>query len=160
MVQYKIYLAGPISGLTFDGCTGWREYVAKEFQQLNEANPRKRLIAASPMRAKEYLKKVGVIEQGNHVHGMLSGGPAITCRDHYDCLTCDILFVNLLGATRVSIGTMFEIAWAHAYKKPIVLVMESPMKGNIHEHDMLTQMAAFRCDDIDDAIHIVDAIAV
>ena len=44
-----VYLAGPITGLTFDGCTDWREYAKKS---LAEAG----IDGLSPMRAKDYLK--------------------------------------------------------------------------------------------------------
>jgi hypothetical protein len=33
-------------------------------------------------------------------------------RDRFDATRCDVLLVNLLGAERVSIGTMMEVAWA------------------------------------------------
>jgi len=44
--------------------------------------------------------------------------PGAVGRDRFDVQTCDLLLVNLLGATSVSIGTMFELAWTDAWRKP------------------------------------------
>lgn len=79
----------------------------------------------------------------------------VVTRDKFDATRCSILFVNLLGAKKVSVGTCVEIGWADANDVPIVLVME---KGNIHEHAFITESASFVTDNINDAINIVRAI--
>ena len=43
----KIYLAGPICGLTYDGAQEWRDTFRKEIDP--------RIEAFSPLRGKEYL---------------------------------------------------------------------------------------------------------
>jgi hypothetical protein len=43
----------------------------------------------------------------------------------------DILYANFIGATRVSIGSMFELAWGSDNDKQVIIVME---KDNIHRH--------------------------
>ena len=48
----QVYLAGPITGLTFEGCTDWRDYAIASLAD----NAIKGL---SPMRAKEFLKHLG-----------------------------------------------------------------------------------------------------
>jgi hypothetical protein len=57
--------------------------------------------------------------------------------------------VNFLGSRRVSIGSVMEIAWADAWRKPIVVVMD---KGQLHDHSMIREVAGFVCRDLDEAI--------
>jgi nucleoside 2-deoxyribosyltransferase len=61
----------------------------------------------------------------------------------------------MAGATRVSIGTVMEIAWAHAYGKPVVLVME---EGNVHDHPMIRECSPFIVHTLDEGIELVNAI--
>ena len=64
--------------------------------------------------------------------------------------------MNLLGAERVSIGTVMEIAWAHDHKIPIVAAMEP--EGNLHDHPMLRDSISVRVSSLDEAIEAVVAI--
>jgi len=146
--QYLIYLAGAITGQSYQGCTDWRQYVMD--------NLHKDLVGLSPMRHKDYLlEEVQVADI--YEDSVLSCQRGIFARDHWDCHRCDAVLVNLVGTERVSIGTVMEIAWAHAYKKPIVLVME---EGNIHEHAMIREACPFRVNTIDEAIDVLKALFV
>jgi hypothetical protein len=49
---------------------------------------------------------------------VLSCARGITTRDYNDCKRCDILVANFLGADKISIGTVMEIAWAKAFPNP------------------------------------------
>jgi hypothetical protein len=82
-------------------------------------------------------------------------------------MRADVLLVNLLGAERVSIGTVMEIAWADAVRVPVVLVMEPsaeentglvPSKGNVHEHAMIRECVGFRVQTLDEGLNVVKAI--
>lgn len=147
-----VYLAGPISGLSFAGCTIWRDYAAKT---LNERGIR----AMSPLRGKEYLAALESISgHGNeYAHmGVLSTSRGVMTRDRFDATRCDVLLVNLLGATAVSIGTVMEIAWADDNRTPIVCAMEDT--GNPHEHMMINEALGFRVPTLDEALHVTTAI--
>jgi nucleoside 2-deoxyribosyltransferase len=144
----KVYLAGPISGLTYDNGQGWREFVCTRLAERN-------IEGFSPLRAKGYLKTKGVIEQG-YEDTPLSTDHGITTRDRWDVQTADAVLFNLLGAERVSIGTMIEYGWADARRLPIITVIEP--KGNIHEHPMLRDVTGFRVATIEEAIEILDRI--
>lgn len=152
-MEYKVYLAGPITGLNYEGTMSWREYAIDKFKQM--ADTQKRIIGVSPMRAKEYLSHLENIGNANGALGKLSGGKAVVTRDRNDVYTCDAVLMNLQDAKRVSIGTMIEVGWADAFKKPIVLMLEP---GNIHQHDMVTEISGFRADNLDEAIHLINAI--
>ena len=127
-MNFKVYLAGPISGHNYDGVTGWREEVKQALSNYNIAG-------YSPMRGKAYLSKEDEIADSYSDHTMSSIN-GINVRDFNDTKTADAILVNFLGCgNRVSIGTVMEIAWARAFQIPIVIIME---EDNIHRHGMLT----------------------
>lgn len=143
----KIYLAGPISGLTYDGAQEWRDIFRKEVDP--------RIEAFSPLRGKDYLAMRGPLE-GSYAEFPLSTDQGITARDRYDCMGSDLVVFNLLGATRVSIGTMIEFGWCDAARNPAILIMEK--EGNVHDYPMIRQIAQFRVDNLRDAINIANII--
>ena len=67
-------------------------------------------------------------------------------------MRCDALLVNLLGAKKVSIGSVLEIGWADAFRKPIILAIEK--EGNPHDHAELKEVANFIVDNLDEAIEL------
>jgi hypothetical protein len=51
-----------------------------------------------------------------------------------------------------------EMAWADAWRIPIILAME---KGNIHDHVFVRQVAAFIAQDLDEAMQTaVDVVTM
>lgn len=147
MKTFKVYLAGPISGLTYDQGQDWRV----DFSAMMP----KRIECYSPLRAKDYLRDKGVIEQ-SYEDTCLSSDRGINTRDHNDCKTADVILAYLSGASRVSVGTVGEMAWAHAYRIPLVVIME-PM-GNPHDHPMVREWIGFRVESFDEAAHVVQRI--
>jgi nucleoside 2-deoxyribosyltransferase len=77
-------------------------------------------------------------------------------RDHWDVSRCDAVLVVLSGATRVSIGTVMELGWAYAYRKPVVAVMEE--EGNPHEHGMVREALSYRVTTLDEAIDLLNIL--
>jgi nucleoside 2-deoxyribosyltransferase len=145
----QVYLAGPISGLNFEGATDWRQYAKAELAQFG-------IKALSPLRDQEHLKSVGVFtdaaKETARLKSPMSMPRGLTVRDRWDAMRCDVLLVNLLGATKVSIGTVLELAWADAKGIPIVVAMEA--EGNPHEHAMVNQIIGFRVTALWDAIDV------
>jgi len=146
MKESLLYLVGPITGVSFGESTDWREYVATKLPG--------HIQAVSPMRGKKYLQKEKSIKD-SYEEIPLSSQKGITCRDRMDVMRCHAILVNFLGATKVSIGSVVEIAWADAWRKPIIIAME---KDNIHSHAMIREVAGFITSDLDDAIMIATAI--
>jgi nucleoside 2-deoxyribosyltransferase len=72
-----------------------------------------------------------------------------------DVMRCDMILVNFLGASKVSIGSVMEIGWADAWRKPIIVVME---KDNVHSHAMIREVAGYIVSNLDEAIKIVIAV--
>lgn len=143
-----VYLAGPISGLSFDGATDWREEAIKYLKRFD-------IKGLSPLRGKEYLKKEKEIKD-SYENTALSSSRGIYTRDRYDCMTCNVILVNLLGAKRVSIGTVMEMAWTDSIKTPIVAIMEK--EGNPHDHAMVKEAIGFRVETLKEGLDIVTTI--
>lgn len=147
MKKQTIYLAGPISGCSYGECTNWRE----AFKTLVPASVR----CLSPMRGKDYLAGEDVID-GSYPEHTLSCSRGIMTRDFFDCTRADLLVVNLSGCgSRVSIGTVMEIAWAFQRRTPVIVVME---KGNVHEHPMIDEAIGFRVETLEQAATIAKVI--
>jgi hypothetical protein len=144
MIQYLVYLSGPITGLNYQGSTDWREYVTRSFPP--------HIQGVSPMRGKRYLNDGKVIENGRFTFP-LSTDSAINSRDRFDTLRSTAILVNLLGATMGSLGTAMEIAWAHDHGIPIIAAMEP--EGNPHDHPMIRSCINVLVTSLDEAIEAV-----
>lgn len=148
-MKKKVYLSGPMGGLTYEQAQGWRTDVSNQLDSSIVAT-------YSPLR--------GVRQTiGNQVMGLfgnekdpLTTGRGILIADHYDVQTSDAILVNLLDAKERSIGTISEVAWAFAYRKPIVLVMEAA--DNVHDHAFIRQMADFTVTNLQEAIRILKVL--
>lgn len=142
-MNYKVYLAGPISGLPYKEATDWRE-------KVNNDSPYW-IKTISPLRSKNYLKSELVIGD-NYKDFPLSTGKAITSRDYNDVKRSDAILVNLLGTTKISIGTVMEIAWAKSFSIPVILVMED---NNIHDHCMIRGSVGFVVNSLEAGIDVL-----
>lgn len=146
MKNYLVYLAGPITGTSYDEATNWRDVASVK---LNS-----NIQGISPMRGKQYLAGKEFIQDA-HAEYTMSTPKAIVCRDRFDATRCDVLLVNFVGAKRVSIGTVLEIAWADSQRIPIVIAME---KDNVHQHAMIKEMAGYVVETLDEAVDVVNKI--
>jgi len=170
-VDYLIYLAGPITGLSWKAATEWRKNLIEKFKDASTG--RINYIALSPLRGKEYLESETDIKDSYQGHRM-STPKAITERDLNDVRRSDLVIVNFIGADRVSIGTVLEIGAAKALNVPIILVIEDPKENeiasetislttgdanvkylstwkNVHDHSMVKESASLITSHIDDA---------
>jgi nucleoside 2-deoxyribosyltransferase len=146
MKEYLVYCAGPITGLNYNETVNWRQEIADKFSN--------HIKAISPMRGKHYLKDRTSISD-SYSEFVLSSQKGITTRDRNDVMRCDVLLVNFLGAEKVSIGTVMEIAWADMMRKPIVLVMNDK---NIHDHAMIREVSGFIVSSMDEAVSIIETL--
>lgn len=146
----KVYLAGPIGGLTWEQATEWRNDVSKQLRPHG-------IQCFSPLRGDNFVKdSKGILPwQFPENHNGIAYVKAILGRDHNDVQNCDMMLVNLVHCTRVSIGTMVEFGWASAYKKPIVTVMNL---DNPHDHAFVTGLSALVTNDLQEAIRFTKYI--
>lgn len=141
----KLYLAGPISGLEYEGATDWRESV---HEALSES-----IDVLSPMRLKEHLSHEAILHDRYENANVLSTPRGIMSRDHFDVRRADALLVNLAHSRKVSIGTVMEMAWAYDDHKPIVGMIDER-----HRHAMLDQTVSFPVATLAEAIEVAKAI--
>lgn len=153
--QYKVYLAGPITGCSFNECVDWRE----EF--ISQLPPQ--IHGMSPLRGKSYLEEEKEIANDSsqmklvkEVQTVLSSERGLTTRDYNDVRTSNLVVANFLGTTKVSIGTVMEVAWARAFQIPTILVIEPT--GNVHEHAMIRDSVGFRVASLEEAVWLTKVI--
>ena len=96
----KIYLAGPISGLTYEGAQDWRD----EFSASISAE----IACFSPLRGKEYLKMRGPLVTRPVVQGLSHRLMVDLNGAHYRYFITDRFDTKGLSATR---QTVDWIAW-------------------------------------------------
>jgi nucleoside 2-deoxyribosyltransferase len=80
---------------------------------------------------------------------MILHGRSIATRDRFDVQRCDLVLVNVKHVRRVSIGSVGEVFWADAYRKPVIMVRE---QNNVHTHALLDALVGWIFDDLDKAI--------
>jgi len=139
-----VYLAGPISGLSYNVTTDWRSKVRRAL--LPDIH------ALSPMRDKECLRGEDVLGEG-YEENPLVREDTIFERDAFDIRRSDLLLVNLLGAAKPSQGTIWELGYATALNKPRIIVMEP--SGNPMDTYFPRNSASVRVDNLSDAVEIV-----
>jgi nucleoside 2-deoxyribosyltransferase len=145
----NIYLAGPIAGCTYKGATDWRKKFAERALELGYN-------VYSPMRGKEFLSRIRRLR----THGYdnpTSTDKALVRRDSFDVERADVVLANLLGAERVSIGTMFELAWGYMLGKFVLVVMAHDDK--LHSHAFVEQSASVIVESLEDAETVLEVLA-
>lgn len=147
MVKPKMYLAGPIAGLTYEQAKdGWRKQVSEALPEVD---------CLSPMRNNDNVPKREILNEFSYEGSPLTTNKGLTTRDRFDVMRSDVVFFNLTGVNRISKGTIIEIGWADAFRKPIVLCMED---GNVHDHAMIREMASYIVPNVEEGIKVVRGI--
>ncbi len=149
-----VYLSGPICGATYEEMSSWRNHATDCLGQVG-------IKTRSPLRHKDWWLKRAKTEEERHGN---QGCPwsdtprALVVRDRFDIQAADVVLVNLEGAKKVSIGTMVELGWADAFRKPVVLSMDD-FYGNPHyQHPFLDALAPFRANNLDSAIELAKGL--
>lgn len=107
-----IYLAGPVGGQTNEEANVWRNLFAQAMDNASDGH----IVGVSPLRNE--APKDGVTYDTNYTS---LDSAAITAKNMLDVARCDLTLAFLPS---VSIGTLQEIGWATAAKKPIILVSD------------------------------------
>ena len=152
-MKKAVYAFGPIAGQTYLSASSWRDWLA---QQLYPHG----ITVLSPLRFKSSLRNHGVLSGHGRDYepDALTTDKAVLARDKFDVLRADMLAGYFLGADRVSIGSMFEMAWAHEAHKPIAVAV--PFDGQTHPHDHLffNETADFRVHSLEDLRDVCIAV--
>lgn len=127
----KVYCCRPMAGHSYSD-------IAYHYNNLKDIFDDVGIEMLNPMCGKSYLKNEKEFRSTGYTQP-LSTNHAIFTRDRWMVKQSDVVFVNLLGCKKVSIGSMFEMAWAVADGKHIVLVIDK--NDNIHEHAFVLESA-------------------
>lgn len=136
----KVYLAGPIAGLSYKQAVQRRSKLKGQLELMGH-----RVI--SPMRAKEELR--GTRKLGTNGYVGTNSDTAIFRRDTWDVRRCDLMVADLTGVKKVSIGTMVELGMAWALGKYVVVVLPA---GSVHDHLFVRQAASIVFETVDEAL--------
>lgn len=140
-----VYLCGPITGLSLEEATGWRRAAADALDPVAVVIDPTREAPDTMRRSETAATRTITVERLLH-------GKRTVARDRYDIQRSDLVLACFLGANSVSIGAVGEIFWADAMTKPVVLVRE---EANVHNHDMLNEIAGWIFEDLESAIDSV-----
>ena len=144
-----VYLAGPITGLSYDEAVDRREELA---QPLREAKG-VRIVPLSPMRGKKNLARQQVLKSGGY-RSPTSTDAAIVARDYNDVQRCYIMVADLLGCTEKSVGTCIEFGLCLAWRKFVVTIME-PGDENPHSHGFIREISSVIVHTREQAIKVI-----
>lgn len=149
----KVYLAGPITGLSYGDAVNWREY-ARDFLG------RFGITGVSPMRSKNCLSNLSKIPSTPDVkaddwQATMLTPRAVKARDKFDCTKSDLVLFNFLGATAISKGSIIEVGWADATGIPVVVAIES---DNVHHNILVDECMPIQTARLDDALEIAVSI--
>lgn len=149
-MTHLVYLAGPITGLSFQTADGWRT----KAQRMLSVRSKGTVVGVSPLRKKSYLSTETILGH-SYEDWPLSSQRGIFARDRYDCKRADAILANLLDTSYVSIGTVMEIAWGVDNNIPIILILE---KGSAHDHPMIREACPFIVDTLEYGIDVCLAV--
>lgn len=140
--MFTVYLVGSISGQSYDEVVTSITYRAKKLANAG-------YFVIHPMLGKEYLRNELEFKAKDFRHPV-STNHAIYNRDRWCVEQADIILADLTNSNgRVSIGSMFELAWAEDSKKHIILVMD---KENVHQHAFVLEAADIIFETVDEAL--------
>ena len=138
----KIYLAGPISGKSYDE-------VVDAYKKKSSLLKTYGYEILCPMTGKAYLRNELEFKASGYENFPVSTNHAIFGRDKWMVSNSDIILCDLSSSgDRVSIGSMMEIAWASMLGKHTIVVLP---KENIHRHAFVLEAADIVFETIEDA---------
>lgn len=140
-----VYLAGPMTGQTYEETVAWRDWVREHLEESS-------FTVLDPARGVMFLEPDDVVKDAYTEH-LTESKHIVFTRDKFDSTRADILLVNLLDAKRISIGTLMEMAWAHLAGRFTVTIMEP--NGNPHEHAFVREASSIVLPDIEEAVDYI-----
>lgn len=133
-----VYLAGPITGCNAGEANDWR------YHAINRLEP-EGIAGISPLRCEPLH---GERYQYTHPDPRFGTAKAIASKNFLDVQMCDMTLCNL---PHLSLGTLLELGWAHALRKPTILVSNDP---HFTEHPVIIASSSWIVPTLDEAIDI------
>ena len=145
----RIYCCHPISGAPVKQVFGYYDEVVKTLEDMG-------YIVLSPMTGKGQLRTELEFCAVGYEGCPAASNHAIFQRDMWMVRQADLVYANLLNTTRVSIGTMMELAWASLLGKHVIVAME---KDSYHRHAFVLEAASIVFEDHDSALDYLRQMA-
>lgn len=131
MDKRTIYCVHPINGLSFKDVTDYYTYAVAYLQNCGYD-------VLYPLVARGECNRDMTFRATGSEKVPCATNHAIYERDRWMVQQSDIVFADLTGAKRISIGSVMELAWASYLGKHTVVAME---KTNIHRHAFTLEAA-------------------
>jgi len=148
MSKPRLYLAGPILGLTEGDAKDWRDDFTKRLQPSG-------IVCVSPLRCEPSVDGVYASSYGDLCFGTAG---AITAKNYMDVQSCAAVLCYFpyrgVGKDR-SAGTIAELAWSFALQKPRVVVSDDDF---IRNHPVIKTMAQWMLPDLEAAERLFKGI--
>lgn len=141
----KIYVGHPITGL--DGDEVFQYYDNIKGQLLGHT-------ILCPMTGKDHLRTAKDLGVDLEEHP-ITKNHAIFQRDTWMVSQCDLVLMDLTGATKASIGCCMELAIASWLNKHTIVVMD---KFNVHNHAFTKEAADIVFETLDDALDYINLL--
>ncbi len=128
----KIYIAGSITGQNGEDVIAYFKNTEAKLNGLGYK-------VFSPILGKDLIRTEISIKAADYSNSPLITNHAIIERDRWMVSTADIIYSNLtMSGSRISIGSMMELAWAHQLGKHSIVAMQP---DNIHWHAFVLEAA-------------------
>ena len=141
----KVYLAGPIAGLTEGEAKDWRNDVAHDLKIAG-------FIPVSPLRSEPAINGIYQLYYDDPLYGTKE---AIAAKNELDVRSCNITLAYMpreFSKRRPSYGTTVEVAWAYALSKPVILVSDDPY---VFEHPLISRCASWKLGTLEEAVRLI-----
>lgn len=147
-MRSTVYLAGPILGCTKTEANDWRFAIAAALAEGG-------LVGVSPLRCEPLIgERYGL----NYEDPRFGTARAISSKNVFDVRKCDLTLAYLPTpepGRHQSYGTICEVAWAHAFNKPAIVVTDDP---NVADHPVINSCAGWVLDDLEAGVEVAIGI--
>lgn len=143
-----VYLAGPVTDCTEGEAKDWREVVRERLHVygIRSISP----VRCEPARGERYTL--------SNQDPRFGTARAIASKNFADVQMCDMALCYMpqsMMKRRLSLGTLVELAWAHALRKPTILVSEYPL---LMDHPVVQACANWPLSTLDEACEVLIGI--
>lgn len=140
-----VYLAGPVTDTNRAEANDWRDNVRRGLQPAN-------IQGISPLRCEPLI---GDRYKVTHPDPRFGTARAVAAKNFFDVQHCDMMLAYLprvIVERRPSYGTVGELAWAFALRKPTILVSTAP---EMIEHPVIQACAGWVLETLDEGIEVI-----
>lgn len=144
-----IYLGGPVKGCNVGEAHDWRNAFSDRLAAIG-------MIGVSPLRCEPLIGE----RYGMGYDDPMFGTPeAIAAKNLLDVKRCDLTIgyfpEDITKMAGPSLGTVSELAWAHALGKPTILVSTVDA---VRKHPVVLANSQWRLDSLDQAFSVINGV--